>query len=91
VERVSHRVGVMYLGRLVEIGSRADIFEDPRHDYTRTLMSGVPIADPTQRMLRETVEFKPLPSPIFPVGHVPAPTRYTEVSPGHYVLDEPEA
>jgi ABC-type glutathione transport system ATPase component len=91
VERVSHRVGVMYLGRLVEIGSRADIFEDPRHDYTRRLMSGVPIADPTQRMLRETVEFKPLPSPIFPVGHVPAPTRYTEVSPGHYVLDEPEA
>jgi glutathione transport system ATP-binding protein len=88
VERVSHRVGVMYLGRLVEIGSRADIFEDPRHPYTRTLMSGVPIADPTRRMLRETVEFKPLPSPILPVGHEPEPPDYTEVSPGHFVLEE---
>jgi ABC-type oligopeptide transport system ATPase subunit len=86
VERVSHRVGVMYLGRLVEIGSRADIFEDPRHDYTRTLMSGVPIADPTQRMLKESAEFKPLPSPVFPAGHTrPAPV-YDEVSPGHLVL-----
>ncbi|MFW5655052.1 MAG: ATP-binding cassette domain-containing protein, partial [Roseicyclus sp.] len=88
VERVSHRVGVMYLGRLVEIGSRADIFEDPRHAYTRTLMSGVPIADPTRRMLRETAEFKPLPSPIFPAGHEPGASVYREVSPGHFVLEE---
>ena len=86
VERVSHRVGVMYLGRLVEIGPRAAIFEDPRHSYTRALLSGVPIADPTQRALKESVAFKPLPSPIFPVGHAPAPPVYDEVSAGHFVL-----
>jgi peptide/nickel transport system ATP-binding protein/glutathione transport system ATP-binding protein len=86
VERVSHRVGVMYLGRIVEIGSRADIFEDPRHSYTQTLLSGVPIADPTRRTLKESLEFKPLPSPVFPVGHEPEGPVYEEVSPGHFVL-----
>jgi ABC-type glutathione transport system ATPase component len=86
VERVSHRVGVMYLGRIVEIGSRADIFEDPRHAYTRTLLAGVPIADPTKRTLKESAEFKPLPSPVFPVGEVRADPVYEEVAPGHFVL-----
>jgi peptide/nickel transport system ATP-binding protein/glutathione transport system ATP-binding protein len=76
----------MYLGRIVEIGSRADIFEDPRHSYTRALLAGVPIADPTKRTLKESIEFKPLPSPVFPVGEVrPAPV-YEEVAPGHFVL-----
>ena len=86
VERISHRVGVMYLGRIVEIGSRADIFEDPRHSYTRALLSGVPIADPSRRTLKESSDFKPLPSPVFPVGHEREPPIYDEVSPGHLVL-----
>ena len=43
VERVSHDVGVMYLGRLVEIGSRQAVFSNPQHDYTKALMSAVPI------------------------------------------------
>jgi ABC-type oligopeptide transport system ATPase subunit len=86
VERVSHRVGVMYLGRIVEIGARADIFEDPRHSYTRALLAGVPIADPTKRTLKESAEFKPLPSPVFPVGEVRPEPLYEEVAPGHFVL-----
>ncbi|MBC7152767.1 MAG: ABC transporter ATP-binding protein [Rhizobium sp.] len=86
VERVSHRVGVMYLGRLVEIGSRAQVFEDPRHSYTRSLLSAVPIADPTRRTIREDLKFRPIPSPVFPVGHEPAPSEYDEVAPGHLVL-----
>ena len=86
VERVSHRVGVMYLGRLVEIGSRADIFENPRHSYTRTLLGGVPIADPTRRTLEESGTFKPLPSPVFPAGQERDVPIYDEVSPGHFVL-----
>ncbi len=49
VERVSHRVGVMYLGRIVEIGSRSAVFENPQHDYTKTLLKAVPIADPRKR------------------------------------------
>ena len=86
VERVSHRVGVMYRGRLVEIGSRAQVFEAPQHDYTRTLLSAVPIADPTRRSLGEELTFKPIPSPVFPVGHEPGPSEYDEVAPGHLVL-----
>jgi peptide/nickel transport system ATP-binding protein/glutathione transport system ATP-binding protein len=88
VERISHRVGVMYLGRIVEIGTRAEIFEDPRHSYTRALLSGVPIADPTRRMLSDNIEFKPLPSPIFPAGHEPAPPVYHQISDSHRVLEE---
>ncbi|MCU0908912.1 MAG: ABC transporter ATP-binding protein [Rhodobacteraceae bacterium] len=88
VERVSHHVAVMYLGRIVEIGPRAAIFEDPRHPYTRSLMAAVPIADPRQRRLREDLGFKPIPSPVFPVGHArPAPV-YDTVAPGHLVLVE---
>ena len=86
VERVSHRVGVMYLGRLVEIGSRAQVFENPQHPYTRSLMSAVPIADPTRRSIREDVQFRPIPSPVFPLGHEPGASEYDEVSPGHLVL-----
>ncbi|SIO10220.1 ABC transporter ATP-binding protein [Vannielia litorea] len=86
VERVSHQVGVMYLGRIVEIGPRAAIFEDPRHPYTRDLMKAVPVADPRQRKSERDLNFKPIPSPVFPVGHQPAPSVYDEVGPGHYVL-----
>jgi ABC-type glutathione transport system ATPase component len=86
VERVAHDVAVMYLGRIVEIGPRAAIFEDPRHPYTRSLMSAVPVADPRQRRLREDLKFKPIASPVFPVGHAAAPSVYDEVAPRHLVL-----
>ncbi|MEM8824275.1 MAG: ABC transporter ATP-binding protein [Pseudomonadota bacterium] len=87
VERVSHMVGVMYLGRIVEIGPRAAVFEDPRHPYTKALMSAVPIADPRQRKTERDLNFKPIPSPIHPVGYQPDPPVYQEVAPGHLVLD----
>jgi peptide/nickel transport system ATP-binding protein/glutathione transport system ATP-binding protein len=88
VERVSHQVAVMYLGRIVEIGPRAAIFEDPRHPYTRSLMSAVPVADPRRRRLREDLGFKPIASPVFPVGHEPPAPVYDTVAPGHLVLRE---
>ena len=86
VERVSHHVGVMYLGRIVEMGPRAEIFENPRHDYTKTLLSAVPVADPKQRKSEADLNFKPIPSPIHPIDHTPKPSTYDEVSPGHFVL-----
>ncbi|MEM6587958.1 MAG: ABC transporter ATP-binding protein [Pseudomonadota bacterium] len=85
VERISHRVAVMYLGRIVEIGPREAVFERPRHAYTRALLSAIPVPDPAQR--RKTLpEFKPIPSPLHPVGHEPGPSQYEEVAPGHHVL-----
>ncbi len=56
VERVSHRVAVMYLGEIVEIGPRSSVFENPQHDYTRKLMAAVPIPDPDRRKTRLSSE-----------------------------------
>ncbi|WP_372609892.1 ABC transporter ATP-binding protein [Aquicoccus sp.] len=86
VERVSHDVGVMYLGRIVEMGPRRAVFEDPQHPYTKALMKAVPIADPHRRKLEKELKFKPIPSPIHPVDYEPAPSEYEEVSPGHFIL-----
>nr|WP_217359858.1 ABC transporter ATP-binding protein [Ruegeria arenilitoris] len=86
VERVSHHVGVMYLGRIVELGPRARVFENPQHPYTQALMKAVPIADPNQRKTEKDLNFKPIPSPIHPIGYEPAPSEYREVEPGHFIL-----
>ncbi len=86
VERVSHRTAVMYLGRIVEIGPRQSVFENPQHPYTKQLMSAVPRADPRNKTIGKELSFKPIPSPIFPVGHVADASLYDEVSPGHQVL-----
>jgi ABC-type glutathione transport system ATPase component len=86
VERVSHHIGVMYLGRIVELGPRAAVFEDPRHPYTKQLLSAVPIADPRQRRLHDDQAYRPIASPVFPLGYQPAPSAYDEVQPGHFVL-----
>lgn len=86
VERVSHQVGVMYLGRIVELGPRARVFENPQHPYTRALMKAVPVADPRQRKKESELNFKPIPSPIHPVDYVASPSEYKEVEPGHLVL-----
>jgi ABC-type oligopeptide transport system ATPase subunit len=86
VERVSHRVGVMYLGRIVEIGSRQQVFENPQHPYTQALMKAVPIADPSNRKSERDLNFKPIPSPIHKTGFVPEPSVYDEVDLGHLVL-----
>jgi len=86
VERISHDVGVMYLGRIVERGPRAAVFEDPRHPYTKALLKAVPVADPNKRASEDELNFKPIPSPIHPVGYEPGPSVYDEVAPGHFVL-----
>ena len=49
VERVSHRVAVMYLGEIVEMGPRAAVFGNPQHPYTRRLLAAVPVPDPARR------------------------------------------
>ncbi len=71
VERVSHRVAVMFLGQIVEIGPRRAIFENPQHPYTRKLMAAVPIADPARRHLKREPLSDEMPSPIRALGDEP--------------------
>lgn len=85
VERVSHRVAVMYLGQIVEIGPRRAIFENPQHPYTKKLMAAVPIADPTRRHLDRKLLSGEIPSPIRKIGDEPEVFPLTEVAAGHYV------
>lgn len=84
VERVSHRVAVMYLGRIVEIGSRAQVFENPQHEYTRQLLAAVPVIEPGRRPPPPALN-REIPSPVHPAGHVFVPYHYHEIDPGHWV------
>ena len=86
VERVSHRVAVMYLGEIVEIGPRAEIFGNPRHPYTQRLMAAVPIPDPSRRGELRSVPLNELRSPVRPHGYEPPERVYHEVAPGHLVM-----
>ena len=85
VERISHRVAVMYLGQIVEIGPRRAIFQDPQHPYTRKLMAAVPIADPARRHLPRELQVDELPSTIRAIGDEPLVEPLVRVGPDHYV------
>jgi len=85
VERVSHRVAVMYLGQIVEIGPRREIFQNPQHPYTRKLMSAVPIADPTRRNKKRMLDVDELPSPIRGLNDDPVVAPLVQVGPDHFV------
>ncbi|MFZ4710978.1 MAG: dipeptide ABC transporter ATP-binding protein [Zwartia sp.] len=84
VERVSHRVAVMYLGQIVEIGPRRAIFENPQHPYTRKLMSAVPVADPNVRRTT-SLEVSEIPSPARNIGDEPLVLPLVRVGEGHFV------
>ena len=85
VERVSHRVAVMYLGEIVEMGPRAAVFGDPQHPYTRRLLAAVPVPDPARRGARHKVSADEIRNPIRALDYVPPVRQYREVSPGHVV------
>lgn len=88
VERISHRVAVMYLGQIVEIGSRRDIFENPVHPYTKKLLASVPIPDPARRKKELTLNTSELPSPVRAVNDPPLPADLVQVGPDHWVARE---
>ncbi|MCZ8394087.1 dipeptide ABC transporter ATP-binding protein [Achromobacter xylosoxidans] len=85
VERVSHRVAVMYLGQIVEIGPRRAIFENPQHPYTKKLMAAVPIADPQRRHRERSLLVDEIPSPMRKLGDDPLVEPLVRVGEGHYV------
>ncbi|NDV89365.1 dipeptide ABC transporter ATP-binding protein [Aurantimonas aggregata] len=88
VERISHRVAVMYLGEIVEIGPRRAVFANPQHPYTKRLLSAVPEADPSARgKQRNLSPNKELKSPFRAVDYQPPLRAYRTVSEGHRVQE----
>ena len=98
VEHISDKVGVMYLGKMVEFGTTEELFEHPLHPYTEALLSAVPVADPTIQMERIPLRGE-IPNPASPPSGCFFHTRcrfcteqcsqatpeYKELEPGHYV------
>ncbi|WP_104203447.1 ABC transporter ATP-binding protein [Billgrantia saliphila] len=87
VEKMSHRVAVLHLGQVVELGPRHRVFDAPLHAYTRKLLAAVPVADPSQRHEHVLLEGE-IPSPIRKVGDEPSVHPLIEVHPGHFVSRE---
>ncbi|AXF01303.1 dipeptide ABC transporter ATP-binding protein [Paraburkholderia hospita] len=85
VERISHRVAVMYLGQIVEIGPRRAVFESPQHPYTKKLMGAVPVADPARRHAKRLLAADELPSPIRALDNEPVVAPLVAVGPDHFV------
>ena len=84
VEKISHRVAVLYLGQIMEIGSRRQVFETPMHPYTQRLISAVPIADPTQERRTALIEGE-IPNPVRRVGDEPPILAHEEITSGHFI------
>ncbi|WP_420430817.1 dipeptide ABC transporter ATP-binding protein [Hyphobacterium sp.] len=102
VREVSHRVMVLYLGRVVELADRGQIYDDARHPYTQALISAVPIPDPAIEKSRKRLQLEgDLPSPMDPRAQLrflksklvddPDAEQYKpkliEVAPGHFVAE----
>ncbi len=75
----------MYLGQVVELGSRREIFENPQHPYTQKLMAAVPIADPARRHKLATLMAGEIPSPVRAVGDEPVVLPLEQVGADHFV------
>ena len=85
VENISDRVAVMYLGQIVEMGTRDQIFSNPKHPYTKRLIEAVPVPDPAQRRARFARLESEIPSPVRRVGDEPKKLILQDVGGGHLV------
>ena len=78
VEFLCDRVGVMYRGKLVEVAKAGDLFGDPRHPYTKALLSAIPVPDPAIERARKRIEFDE--------KDFCCEGTLVEISPEHFVL-----
>ncbi|MER8514442.1 ABC transporter ATP-binding protein [Mesorhizobium sp. M1060] len=88
VENISDRVAVMYLGQIVEMGTRDQVFSNPRHPYTRRLIEAVPVPDPAQRRSRFARLDQEIPSATRRIGEAPLKLALNDVGNGHLVAVE---
>ncbi|MER8808431.1 ABC transporter ATP-binding protein [Mesorhizobium australicum] len=88
VENVSDRVAVMYLGQIVEMGTRDQVFSNPRHPYTRRLIEAVPVPDPARRRSRFARLDQEIPSATRRIGEAPLKLALSDVGNGHLVAAE---
>ena len=87
VDTISDRVAVMYLGQIVEMGSRAQVFGHPQHPYTRRLIDAVPVPDPTHQRAASLRITGDIPSPVHGIGQGPARAILRDIGGGHMVAD----
>ncbi|MFP5406861.1 MAG: oligopeptide/dipeptide ABC transporter ATP-binding protein, partial [Gammaproteobacteria bacterium] len=87
VEKISHRVAVLYLGQLVELGSRQAVFETPLHPYTRKLLSAVPVATPGRHVNTALISGE-IPSVVRRIDDLPVVNPLVQASAGHWVARE---
>ena len=87
VEQISHRVAVMYMGRIVETASRAQLFSNPRHDYTQKLLAAVPVPDPDRPKQAFRSDVGEIASPLKAPDYVPPSLSYSEIEKGHLVAN----
>ncbi|GLS40404.1 ABC transporter ATP-binding protein [Mesorhizobium tianshanense] len=85
VENISDRVAVMYLGQIVEMGTRDQVFSNPRHPYTRRLIEAVPVPDPARRRPRFARLDQEIPSPTRKIGEDPPKLALKDLGNGHLV------
>ncbi|MBU0584058.1 MAG: ABC transporter ATP-binding protein [Alphaproteobacteria bacterium] len=85
VENISDRVAVMYLGQIVEMGTRDQVFSNPQHAYTRRLIDAVPIPDPAKRRARFPRMQGEVPSPVHARGRSPTTVTLRDIGGGHLV------
>ena len=81
VKYFSDRIGVMYFGKMVELATSDELFKNPLHPYTRSLLSAIPLPDPVYEKNRRRIVYDPLAEHDYSVDK---PTL-REVSPGHFV------
>ncbi len=86
VERIAHRIAVMYAGQIVEIGEAAKVLADPQHSYTRRLIAAVPAIE--RRKQHFAVDVTQVPSLVRPAGYEPPAARWREVGADHRVRQE---
>ncbi len=86
VERIAHRIAVMFAGQVVEIGDARSVLSDPQHPYTRKLIAAVPTID--RRKQHFELDTRQVPSLVRPLGFEPSAARWLQCGQDHMVRAE---